>query len=82
MNIFIEQILNGLTLGLSMHLWPSGFPHLWGCGDHQFRPWQIFMLGAYAFFMVYPWNGPVPYALAVVLTMISSSVLGSFTSVW
>ncbi len=77
MNIFIEQILNGLTLGSQYALVAVGLSLIFGVvGIINFAHGEFFMLGAYAFFMVYPWNGPIPYALAVVLTMLLMFVFG------
>jgi len=70
MNIFIEQILNGLTLGSQYALVAVGLSLIFGVvGIINFAHGEFFMLGAYAFSMVYPWNGPIPYLLAIALTI-------------
>lgn len=78
MNIFIEQILNGLTLGSQYALVAVGLSLVFGVvGIINFAHGEFFMLGAYAFFMVYPWNGPIPYPLAIVLTMAIMFLFGA-----
>jgi branched-chain amino acid transport system permease protein len=70
MNIFIEQVINGLTLGSQYALVAVGLSLIFGVvGIINFAHGEFFMLGAYALTMVYSWNGPIPYPLAIVLTM-------------
>jgi branched-chain amino acid transport system permease protein len=77
MNILIEQILNGLTLGAQYALVAVGLSLIFGVvGIINFAHGEFFMLGAYAFYMVYPWNGPIPYGLAIVLSMFIMLIFG------
>ncbi len=77
MNIFFEQILNGLTLGTQYALVAVGLSLIFGVvGIINFAHGEFFMLGAYAFYMVYPWNGPIPYGLAIVLAVIIMLIFG------
>jgi branched-chain amino acid transport system permease protein len=68
MDIFIEQILNGLTLGSQYALVAVGLALIFGVVEIvNFAHGEFFMLGAYAFVMVYPWDGPIPYPVAILL---------------
>jgi branched-chain amino acid transport system permease protein len=68
MEIFIEQILNGLTLGSQYALVAVGLALIFGVVEIvNFAHGEFFMLGAYAFAMVYPYDGPIPYPLAILL---------------
>ncbi len=68
MDIFIEQILNGLTLGAQYALIAVGLALIFGVVEIvNFAHGEFFMLGAYAFAMVYPYDGPIPYPLAIAL---------------
>ncbi len=68
MNIFIEQVFNGLTLGSQYALVAVGLALIFGVVEIvNFAHGEFFMLGAYAFAMVYPWDGPIPYPVAILL---------------
>ena len=68
MNIFIEQIFNGLTLGAQYALVAVGLALIFGVVEIvNFAHGEFFMLGAYAFATVYPWDGPIPYPVAILL---------------
>lgn len=70
MDIFIEQIFNGLTLGSQYALVAAGLALIFGVVEIvNFAHGEFFMLGAYAFAMVYPWDGPIPYPAAILLAI-------------
>jgi branched-chain amino acid transport system permease protein len=77
MNIFIEQLFNGLTLGSEYALVAVGLSLIFGVvGIVNFAHGEFFMLGAYAFAMVFPWDGPIPYPLAILLATVIMAFFG------
>jgi branched-chain amino acid transport system permease protein len=68
MDIFIEQVFNGLTLGSQYALVAVGLALIFGVVEIvNFAHGEFFMLGAYAFALLYPWDGPIPYPVAILL---------------
>ena len=54
MELFVEQILNGLTLGALYAMVAVGLSLIFGVSEIvNFAHGEFFMLGSYAFFMVY-----------------------------
>ncbi|MBI1959888.1 MAG: branched-chain amino acid ABC transporter permease [Candidatus Rokubacteria bacterium] len=77
MEIFVEQLLNGLILGSQYALVAVGLSLIFGIVQIvNFAHGEFFMLGAYAFSIVYPYDGPIPYPVAVVLTVAIMFVFG------
>jgi len=74
--IFLEQVLNGLTLGAMYACIAAGQALIFGVARLvNFAHGDIFMVGAYVFFLLYMVAG-VPSPLAVILTAIIMFVFG------
>lgn len=84
MEYFIQQVINGLTLGSIYGLIAIGYTMVYGIiGMINFSHGDVFMLGAFmaliVFLMLTTFVGVVPVVLAILLMMIVSMVL---TSMW
>ncbi|WOC16452.1 branched-chain amino acid ABC transporter permease [Pseudochrobactrum sp. MP213Fo] len=84
MEYFIQQVINGLTLGSIYGLIAIGYTMVYGIiGMINFSHGDVFMLGAFmaliVFLMLTTFIGAVPVVLAILLMMIVAMVL---TSMW
>lgn len=84
MEYFIQQVINGLTLGSIYGLIAIGYTMVYGIiGMINFSHGDVFMLGAFmaliVFLMLTTFIGAVPVVLAILLMMIVAMVL---TSLW
>lgn len=84
MEYFIQQVINGLTLGSIYGLIAIGYTMVYGIiGMINFSHGDVFMLGAFmaliVFLMLTTFVGVVPVVLAILLMMIVAMVL---TSMW
>jgi len=72
-----EQVLNGITLGALYAMVAVGLSLILGVTEIvNFAHGELFMLGSFAFFMVYG-PGVLPYWLAIVLTMAIMAAVGA-----
>lgn len=77
MQIFIEQIFNGLILGSQYALIATGLALIFGVvGIVNFAHGEFFMVGAYIFFLAYRGETLGGYLLAVVAAILILFVLG------
>lgn len=84
MEYFIQQVINGLTLGSIYGLIAIGYTMVYGIiGMINFSHGDVFMLGAFmaliVFLILTSFIGGVPVALALLLMMVVAMVL---TSLW
>ncbi len=84
MEYFIQQVINGLTLGSIYGLIAIGYTMVYGIiGMINFSHGDVFMLGAFmaliVFLIITTFLGAVPVVLAILLMMLVAMVL---TSMW
>ncbi|KAB0536982.1 branched-chain amino acid ABC transporter permease [Pseudochrobactrum algeriensis] len=84
MEYFIQQVINGLTLGSIYGLIAIGYTMVYGIiGMINFSHGDVFMLGAFmaliVFLLLTTFVGAVPVVLAILLMMIVAMIL---TSMW
>lgn len=76
--IFIENIINGLTLGAFYALMTLGLALIFGVARLvNFAQGDIFMVGGYALFLLLTFSGlAIPYPIIVVLVVIITAMVG------
>ena len=76
--IFIENIINGLTLGAFYALMTLGLALIFGVARLvNFAQGDIFMVGGYTLFLLLTFSGlAIPYPIIVVLVVIITALLG------
>lgn len=78
MDIFIEQLLNGLTLGAMYASIAAGQALIFGVARLiNFAHGDMFMVGAYVFFLAFSVAG-LPYPVAVIVTVVVMFFFGAF----
>lgn len=79
LEIFLQQIINGLTIGMGYVLMATGLTLVFGVmGIINFAHGEFYMLGAYFTFLIIQWL-PVGYFLAGIVAVAIVAVLGLVT---